>query len=147
MIIKLGLFLFALLELVYFIVSVRNLVLTFLVFLYSFNSACLCFSTAGWRQAAAVLQQQSRVLVLPSGRRRRESGRLPEDGDSVRDAQQVSAGAGLQPHAVRGQDSGACGGALLLAPALVPGHPGSGAGGHAVHHHHLHPEVTFSDSC
>lgn len=53
----------------------------------------------------------------------------------------MPAGAGIQPHVVWGQNSGACGHALLLAPALVPGHPGSGAGGHSVHHHHLHPEV------
>lgn len=59
----------------------------------------------------------------------------------------MSAGAGIQPHVVRGQNSGACGRAFLLATALVPGHPGSRAGGHAVHHHHLHPEVKLSDSC
>lgn len=60
----------------------------------------------------------------------------------------MSAGAGIQPHVVWGQNSGACGHALLLAPALVPGHPGSGISGDSVHHHHLHPEVTcFPGSC
>lgn len=53
----------------------------------------------------------------------------------------MSAGDGLQPDVLWGQDSGASGDCLLLAAALVPGYSGPGAGGNSVHHHHLHPEV------
>lgn len=53
----------------------------------------------------------------------------------------MSAGDGLQPDVLWGQDSGASSDRLLLAPPLVPGHPGTGPGGNSVHHYHLHPEV------
>lgn len=53
----------------------------------------------------------------------------------------MSAGDGLQPDVLWGQDSGASSDCLLLAAALVPGDPGPGTGGNSVHHHYLHPEV------
>lgn len=69
------------------------------------------------------------------------AGWLWEDGDPIWDAQQGSAGAGLQPDVHGGQDSWASSNNLLLAAALVPGHPGPWTGGNSVHHHHLHAEV------
>lgn len=53
----------------------------------------------------------------------------------------MSAGSGLHPDVLWGQNSGARSDHLLLAAALVPGHPGLRTSGHSVHHHHLHPEV------
>lgn len=86
--------------------------------------------------------------MAPRGRphhQRASAGRLRADGDSVRDAQQVSAGDGLQPDVLWGQDSGASSDCLLLAAPLVPGDPGAGTGGNSVYHHHLHPEVMRAD--
>lgn len=57
----------------------------------------------------------------------------------------MSAGDGLQPDVLWGQDRGARSDSVLLAAALVPGYPGPGTGGNSVHHHHLHPEVTRAD--
>lgn len=57
----------------------------------------------------------------------------------------MSAGDGLQPDVLWGQDSGAGSDCLLLAAPLVPGDPGAGTGGNSVHHHHLHPEVMRAD--
>lgn len=56
----------------------------------------------------------------------------------------MSAGDGLQPDVLWGQDSGAGGDRLLLAAPLVPGHPGARTGGNSMHHHHLHPEGMMS---
>lgn len=53
----------------------------------------------------------------------------------------MSAGTGIQPDVLWGQDSGASSYSLLLAAALVPGYPGPWTGGNSVHHHHLHAEV------
>lgn len=53
----------------------------------------------------------------------------------------MSAGDGLQPDVLWGQDSGASSDCLLLAAALVPGDPGPGTRGNSVHHHYLHAEV------
>lgn len=57
----------------------------------------------------------------------------------------MSAGDGLQPDVLWGQDSGTSSDCLLLAAALVPGYPGPGTGGNFVHHHHLYPEVMRAD--
>lgn len=57
----------------------------------------------------------------------------------------MSAWDGLQPDVLWGQDCGTSCDCVLLAAALVPGHPGTGTGGNSVHHHHLHPEVIGAD--
>lgn len=69
------------------------------------------------------------------------AGRLRAHGDSVWDAEQVSAEDGLQSDVLWGQDSGTGSNRLLLAAALVSGYSGPGTGGNSVHHHHLHPEI------
>lgn len=50
-------------------------------------------------------------------------------------------GDGIQPDVLWGQDRGTSCDLVLLAAALVPGHPGPGTGGNSLHYHHLHPGV------
>lgn len=111
-----------------------HLNLGILKYIFASTDWCQPEPPSNWSQCNLVPHEWSQY-------QRASVGRLWANGDSVWFAQQVSAGNGLQPDVLWGQNSGAGRDRLLLAAALVPGHPGLRTGGNSVYYHHLHPEI------